>query len=302
MPVDIVKLPDGTLGIAEFFPGKLVKVTKEDIPAGDVIYDMSGEGDVSGITLQTMAEAAGEHLMIAGSRSVPKPGILERSHFLASVDASGKKILNYVERVSEIERPHSVVHEDDFLPCFALANAQDSSGRIYAPVDREKYAVSVFNPGGDLLHTIERPDFKPWKRDELDWQRIEALFHAWAGGNPDTYPEFDLKDTERAVSALHIDGKDRLWVQHSRSNRDLPEGVFLNLDLYDAEGHWQREVRLVCEGSPISDGIRFLGDGRLLLIKGFVVARLACLGSGQATLGADDTETIEIICYRLPEA
>ena len=33
----------------------------------------------------------------------------------------------------------------------------------------------------------------------------------------------------------------------------------------------------------------------------FVVARLACLGSGTATLGEDDTETIEIICYRLPE-
>ena len=51
----------------------------------------------------------------------------------------------------------------------------------------------------------------------------------------------------------------------------------------------------------MSDGIRFLGDGRLLLIKGFVVARLSCLGAGAATLGEDDTETIEIVCYRLPE-
>ena len=30
--------------------------------------------------------------------------------------------------------------------------------------------------------------------------------------------------------------------------------------------------------------------GRILLIKGFVVARLACLGSGVATLGEDETE------------
>ena len=34
---------------------------------------------------------------------------------------------------------------------------------------------------------------------------------------------------------------------------------------------------------------------------GFVVARLACLGSGVATLGEDETETIEIICYKLPD-
>jgi len=98
-----------------------------------------------------------------------------------------------------------------------------------------------------------------------------------------------------------VDGKGRLWVQHSRSNRDQPDGTFLNLDLYDVQGHWQREVSLLCEGSPVSDGIRFLRDGRILLIRGFVVARLACLGSGTATLGADDTETVEIICYRLPE-
>jgi hypothetical protein len=79
------------------------------------------------------------------------------------------------------------------------------------------------------------------------------------------------------------------------------DGNFLSLDLYDAQGHWQREVRLVCEGSSVSDGFRFPGDGRILLIKGFVVARLACLGSGTATLGEDETETIEVICYRLPQ-
>jgi len=131
--------------------------------------------------------------------------------------------------------------------------------------------------------------------------RITALFESWAGANPDTWPEFDLEKTERAINTLHIDGQGRLWVQHSRSNRDQPEGTFLSLDLYDPEGNWLREVSLVCEGSSISDGVRFLRDGRILLIKGFVVARLACLGSGSATLGEDDTETIEIICYKLPE-
>ena len=90
-------------------------------------------------------------------------------------------------------------------------------------------------------------------------------------------------------------------MQHNRSNRDQPPGTFLSLDLYDEAGHWQREVRLVCEGNPVSDGLRFLGDGRVLLIKGFVVARLACLGSGNPNLGDDDTDTIEIVCYRLPE-
>ncbi|MBU8871638.1 MAG: hypothetical protein KOO60_12300 [Gemmatimonadales bacterium] len=298
-PVDMVYLPDGTIGIAEVFPGKIVQITKEDLPAGQIMLDVSG-GVTGGFTIQTMAEARGGHLLVAGSRSVPKERVLERIHFLVSVDQEGKERVRYQEQISEIERPHTVVHENDFLPPFPLAATLGPDGRVYSPGEREKYEIVVFKPNGAIDYVIERPGFKTWKRDKLDMRRITALFHAWAGPNPDTYPEFDLKKTERAITSLQVDGQGRLWAQHSRSNRELPEGVFLNLDLYDEQGHWQREVRLVCEGSPVSDGIRFLGDGRVLLIKGFVVARLACLGSGMATLGEDDTETIEIICYQLP--
>ncbi|MFH1844769.1 MAG: hypothetical protein ABIF77_16375 [bacterium] len=33
-PVYLVQLPDGTFGLAELFPGKLVKLTAADLPAG----------------------------------------------------------------------------------------------------------------------------------------------------------------------------------------------------------------------------------------------------------------------------
>ena len=299
-PVDLVRLPDGTFGIAEIFPGKLIKVTPDDLPAGEITIDVSG-GQTGGFTIQTMAASAGEHLVVAGSRSVPKERVLERTHFLVAVDAEGMEIARYLEQVSEIERPHSVVHENDFLPCFPLASALGPDGRVYAPRERDRYEVAVFNPDGTVDHVIERPDFETWQRDDRDTRRILALFHSWASPNPETWPEFDLETTERAISALHIDGQGRLWVQHSRSNRDQPADTFLTLDLYDRAGRWQREVSLACEGNAISDGIRFLGDGRVLLIKGFVVARLACLGGASASFGEDDSETVEIVCYRLPE-
>ena len=299
-PVDLVALSDGTIGIAEVFPGKIVQVSKDDLPAGQITIDVSG-GVVGGFTIQTMAEVRGDYMLVAGSRSVPQEKILERIHFLSSVDKEGHEMVRYMDQRSEIERPHSVVHENDFLPAFPLAATLGPDGRVYTPREREEYEVVVFRPDGAVDYVIERPGFKTWKRNKLDMQRVTALFHAWAGPNPDTYPEFDLKKTERAITSLQVDGKNRLWVQHARSNRNLPAGVFQKLDLYDAHGTWQREVSLACEGSPVSDGLRFLGDGRVLLIKGFVVARLACLGSGMATLGEDDTDRIEIICYRLPD-
>jgi len=299
-PIDMVRLPDGTIGLAEFFPGKIIKMTYDDLPAGEITVDVSG-GQTGGFTIQTMAESWGDHLLMAGSRSLPQEKFTERTHFLAAIDQEGTQTVRYMEQVSYIQRPHSVVHENDFLPAFPLASVLGPGGRVFTPREREDYAINVFQADGTLDRVIERPDFETWKRNKLDTRRITALFESWAGANPQTWPEFDLKKTDRAINTLHMDGQGRLWVQHSRSNRDLPEGVFLNLDLYDTEGHWQREVRLVCEGSPVSDGVRFLRDGRILLIKGFVVARLACLGSGTATLGEDDTETIEIICYKLPE-
>ncbi len=299
-PVDLVRLPDGTFGIAEFFPGKLVKLTPDDIPAGEIMVDVSG-GQSGGFTLQTMADARDGHILVAGSRSVPQERILERIHFLSAVDQDGMEIARYVEQRSEIERPHSVVHENDFLPCFPLASALGPDGRVYAPRERDRYEVSVFNADGTVAHIIERPDFQTWKRDDRDTNRVLALFHAWASPNPETWPEFDLEDNERAINTMQVDGQGRLWVQHSRSDRDQPDGVFLTLDLYDQRGQWQREVSLVCEGRPVSDGIRFLGNGRVLLIKGFVVARLACLGGAGASFGVDDSETVEIVCYRLPE-
>ena len=299
-PVDMVRFPDGAVGLAEFFPGRITRIDLDDQPAGQVTVDVGG-GATGGFTIQTMAEMQGEHLLMAGSRSVPGEKFTERTHFLAAIGPDGKQTVRYMEQVSRIQRPHSVVHENDFVPAFPLASALGPDGRVYTPADREHYAVNVFLPDGTLEKVITRPDFTTWKRDKRDMRRITALFESWAGQNPETWPRFDLKETERAITALHIDGRGRLWVQHSRSNRDVPEGVFLAFDLYDADGVWQREVRFACEGNPVSDGVRFLRDGRVLLIKGFVVARLACLGTGAATLGDDETETIEIVCYRLPE-
>jgi hypothetical protein len=121
-PVDLVQFPDGNFGLAEFFPGKIIKVTPEDLPAGEITVDVTN-GETGGFTMQVMAEAKGNNLLIAGSRSVPKEKVLERVHFLASLDSDGKQLVRYMEQVSHIERPHPIVHENDFLPSFPLASA-----------------------------------------------------------------------------------------------------------------------------------------------------------------------------------
>ena len=94
---------------------------------------------------------------------------------------------------------------------------------------------------------------------------------------------------------------EELWRAGGEDNADdLVFGVPVEA-LADENGRVYLADQQLCQVFVFeTDGIRFLGDGRILLIKGFVVSRLACLGSGNATLGDDDTGTLEIVCYRLP--
>ena len=132
-----------------------------------------------------------------------------------------------------------------------------------------------------LVHVIERPDFKTWKRDKRDTRRAKALFESWAGANPETWPEFDLKKTERAINTLHIDGQGRLWVQHSRSNRDLPDGTFLvTATAVDRKGLQvlNSRERVYFSHTNTGTGGRFLAD--LGTPDGSTVIELANGGDG----------------------
>ena len=92
-------------------------------------------------------------------------------------------------------------------------------------------------------------------------------------------------------------------VAHSRSGLDLPEGVFSRYDVFDPDGRWRHELHVRCEANGDHDGLIFLDDGRVLLVKGLQLARLTASGNG-GTVGEeeDGATAIEVICCRLVPA
>jgi hypothetical protein len=101
-----------------------------------------------------------------------------------------------------------------------------------------------------------------------------------------------------------VDDDGALWVLHSRSGREQPDGVFQTYDIFDSKGHFVRQVAVACPGSPREDGFFMLEDGkRAVVIHGLVDARATLAGSSGREESEDegDAAPLEIICYRVAE-
>ncbi|MDD5718811.1 MAG: hypothetical protein PHQ53_03895 [Candidatus Krumholzibacteria bacterium] len=103
-----------------------------------------------------------------------------------------------------------------------------------------------------------------------------------------------------AIGELIVAGDGRLLVAHAASGRDLPDGVLTRYDVFDADGRWSHELLVRCQADRDHDGLIWLDDGRVLLVRGLQLARLTASGNGgQVTDEADGAWAIEVICCRV---
>jgi hypothetical protein len=113
--------------------------------------------------------------------------------------------------------------------------------------------------------------------------------------------EKEISDYEPCIASLRLDETGHLWVRHSRSDQDQPEGVFQTYDVFDPHGHLVRQVAVACPGDPQADGLFLIGENHAVLIRAMMDAAVAMVGIG----GDDEDEAeneaapLEIVYYRL---
>jgi len=296
IPQDMVFLPDGNLGILELFPGKMVKLSPEGDPAGELT--LGGEGPQTGFIAALGAHNRGGTILVSAQRSTPNDAGQERTQFLARINDSGEEIVRYRETSMILDFNNARFVENELLPPFFLANCVGPDGRIYTPRTHDQYAIEVYLPDGNLERVIER-EFQNWSRDDRDNSRMNALVDAWIQGFPGEMPR-ELNSYEPAITEMFVADDGVLWAQHSRSGREQPDGVLLTFDTFDIEGNYLQQVSVAADGDPAYDGLKFIGNDRVLLIKGYVLARWTSRGAQNATFGEDDeTGPMEIICCRI---
>ena len=298
-PIAMTMMPDGTLGLIELFPAKVEKLSPTGEPAGSFTFH-AGQDVQTGFTVSVGGRYRAGVLMLAGMRGTPADAGQKRIHYVASYTDSGEELVRYCETEALLNFNPPTFVEEELLPAFWFGNTVGPDGRVHIATSRDDYVIETYLPDGTLERIIKRK-FESHPRDSRERRRMQAMVNAWYSQVP-VEVKCTFAEHEPVISELFVSEDGTLWVQHNRSGRDQPEGILLTYDTFDAEGHYIQQVSVVCDGDAAYDGLRFLGDERVLLIKGYVLARWASLSPGaHADFGEEKAGQMEVICCRIVE-
>jgi hypothetical protein len=290
-PADMLFLPDGTLGILQAMPGKIVKVDLQGDPAGTIT---ASSGDASsGIVVFTNAAGNENGLIISGVKIAPQEGGQNRTHFIASFDLEGNEKVRYYEQNQVWDFSNFELSEKGQYFPHGRYTALSEDGRVYTTPHRNEYKINVYKPDGTLDRVIER-EYEPVRRNEDEMNVINAAMDAARTQFP-----FEIKtsveETEPDISRLFIDHEGQLWVLTSRGQRVEDENVIAAYDVFDRDGNYIKKVNVAGDGDGRRDFLMFAGDDRVVLVTGLLDAAMNMQGIG----GGDDEEAapMEIICF-----
>jgi hypothetical protein len=298
-PGDMAFLPDGTLGVMQAFPGKIIRIDPLDgTPAGEWTL---GDAEAGGFfEMRAFRQAAGNIVVGGVHQIIDQPnGRITRQDFLGRVDpATGLVTHHYAERDVVIELAAIRLDENDLTGGPGSRYDVLADGRVAVAIPRNGYEVSVFAPGGELELVFTR-EYESWQRDDQAlgiWQRIlETIQRTQVPGAP-----LSWEQTEPDVQSLRGAPDGRIWIQNAHGRWAPPAGVFASYDVFTPDGRFDEQVHVTCDGDPRSDALFFSGSDYVFRVAGFWDAALARFGgAGTTTDEEEEPAPVAVTCYRI---
>lgn len=298
-PSDMFVEADGSVGIVQEFPGQVVRVDRNGDPLPTIHPGASPES--GGWSVLATCRARGDQLVICGLKTTRgDDGESVQRKYLCSFNRDGTERAAYVD----ISGPHRDMSEQpserSLIQPWMLAWDVAPDGRVFVAMEWESYEVHVFHPDGKLDRIIER-EYEPWRRTKEEKESLQNLFSA---GSDDPSMTLEVEDVAPCISiyqcGVQVTDDGELWVRSSRGNRALPDGVLAVFDVFDAKGHFVRQVEVHCPGDPWNDRLLILSGGRVIRVRRFVDSLTTSLGPGSLP-GEDDGEELPpaVICYKV---
>ena len=285
---------DGNVCILQGFPGKIVELTPEGIPAGETIYSV-GEGVAGQFTVLIRGLADGPGMLLGGIR-MGATG--DQTYFLDRCDRQGKRITSITEKKVLVNFGDLEMNEgaSDFIWGRMAAG---SDGTVYAAIPRNEYAISVYT-AGTVPDRIIRRSYESVTRNEQEKQVAHRVQEAIGANYPVPPNRILIEDTEPDISQLHVMADGRLWVQTSRGERSAPDGCWVVLDVFTPDGRFEKQIALSGSHNAAKDSLILLADGRALVVVSAMDAWLSQMGAVQKESDdAAEVSPLEVICYRL---
>jgi hypothetical protein len=211
------------------------------------------------------------------------------------VDSKGQETARYCQDTRTIEMAKAVLDDMEW-DTFDRRWLVGRDGRVYACVTYPDYRVHVWNPDGTVDRIIER-EYTHRKRTDEEKRIVTDMMTLFSAQIPNC--EVRITDYTKDIESIFVRDDGSLWVLSSNGSRDQPEGSLGIFDVYDQEGRFVRQVTLMGEGDPLTDGYYFVGD-RLYVVTDLLQAVISLQSGGQSVdLGEEEPEPMSVICYQI---
>lgn len=294
LPSKILFMPNGALGIAQIFPGRVVMIDTEDTPLGN--WEIGGDKTEGGFVQFFDVFNQGENLVVMAESIEQRPPAGQvRTRFAASYDMEGNELARYEAHPRELDFTNFDWVEDDIRQIEFRHTAVGPDGRVYVSSERNQYLINVYQADGTLDRVITR-EFEHRERDQAEIDRVEATLERQLAQLPN--PKWTISKTEPDISALRIGPDGNLWVESSKGGVDQPDGVFYTWDVFDASGEFVEQVAAHCSGDGLEDMMLWRGD-TAIQVTGFMPAIRAMQGGGAGPEEEEEAAPMEVICYKV---
>lgn len=297
-PIGLIFTPAGGLGLVEAFPAKIIAIDMEGDPQGSIVL-RGPPPDLSMDRYVLRVRHRGGTLAYSGRTvSMGDDGARPRNMLVTCDEEGGEQALVLEMLSSDLMETRRWVEKDEY---FTHRNWEiGPRGDIYAAPERNAYAVHIHAPDGTLRRVVQRP-FESRRRTAEDKEDIGPRISA---NGVEIEIDRVIEGRDPCISGIHVADDGELWVEHSLSNEDQPEGIWQTLDVFDADGHYQRRVAIAgpIDRHPQDDQLFRVSDDRMVLIKGFdprVSITIGGGGGGDVDVPEEERPPLVVICLAI---
>lgn len=287
---DMFMAPDGQLGVIQIFPGKIVQLRRDGEPG-----ETFDPGLTEGFQTFSRAQGAAGRIVIAGATYGRNEDGGTQTNYLRSFDAQGKPLALYHEWTTDLQFGGMTFREPE-VSNFTRRWAAAPDGRVAVARDFDAYRIHVHAGDGTLIRVIERPDYAPVKRTDQERVRFQTFFTritSWNRGS-----SFELSPYHAAIDQLQFRPDGSLWVMSGVNRWRAGEGEFALWDVYDEEGVWVRQVRMLGDGDPAEDGYFFAAD-RVYQVTDLFGASMSAMGGEDADFTGGEAEPVRLVAWKM---
>jgi len=281
-PRSLIVTPDGLIAVAEFMPGRLVRLHADGTPAGDIdLQAVLPEGSTV-VTIHTASRGPNQYILEVRLIRMEKQRRIE-DHRLIGLSFEGEARATYLE--SRVARDPGMLLFTDRRDSFERGHwVALSDGRLAARLHRDTYEIGIFTPDGVRERVIHCDGVPRVARTQAELDELEAEVTQSTRGRPPGYRiETDFSPYRPTISRLWAGPHGELWVRSCRHDRELPTGISERIEVFNREGHFVRELLLALPGGSLPPDF-FVLDELLFVLEehpdpdetGGVAAQVTC--------------------------